>query len=203
MSTHTTLAAAVLLLTSSAGCGIGDPEDPLEPGEGGHEEHGADGGTGGTSGELVVEAGSTDTWVHWSLDDGDVLMVDDPSSSTDWDLRIRRTQLATNGGTSGSGQGGALALDASDWDAVTACPADGYTQDEMLPLPGPPGSGEFSGNPVLNDWYDYDPATHAVSTKGLVYCLRAADGETATKLSVMNYASGNMTLRWEVVPLGE
>ena len=38
-----------------------------------------------------------------------------------------------------------------------------YAADAMLPVPGPPGSGEYSGSPTLAAWYDYDATTHAVT----------------------------------------
>ena len=56
--------------------------------------------------------------------------------------------------------------------------------------------------PVLGAWFDYEPTTHAVSTKGHVYCMRSGMGLYA-KLTVVNYASGQLTIRWRYQPDGE
>jgi hypothetical protein len=109
--------------------------------------------------------------------------------------------LSTHGGTSGKGKAGAVATQTMAIDGAITCPTDGYVADSMLPTPGPPGSGEFSGNAVLNGWYDYDAATHAVTTKGLVYCIRTADNKYGA-IRIRNYAGGKMTLQWRYQPNG-
>ena len=191
---------AVLVL----GCGVEDSEEPLGSEAGGHAGHGEAGPHGGSvksSGETVVNAESSTDWTYWAFSAGSIVTVADPVTSTDWDLSFRRTQIATNSGTSGSSMAGAVNTDATAWDDVTECPADGYQADAMLPIPGPPGSGEYSGNPALAEWFDYDAATHAVSSKGFVYCLQTADGKYA-KLTILNYAGGQMTIRWAYQPDG-
>ena len=52
------------------------------------------------------------------------------------------------------------------WTPQCDCPT-GFVADEMLPIPGPPGS-ESSANPVLAEWFDYDMETH-VLTKSCVH----------------------------------
>jgi hypothetical protein len=192
-----------LLAVLALGCGVEDAEEPLGDGGGhtGHGDGGTDGGGTATSGETVVNAESSTDWVYWDFSAGSVVTIGAPATSTDWDLSLRRTQIGTNSGTSGSAMAGALNTNSTDWAGTTECPADGYQVDAMLPIPGPPGSGEYSGNPALADWFNYDPATHAVSSKGLVYCLRPADGKYA-KLTIVNYASGQMTIRWRYQPDG-
>ncbi|MBI4509478.1 MAG: HmuY family protein [Deltaproteobacteria bacterium] len=198
------LGAPILIAAAFLGCGIPEKEEPLNVGDGGghsdHQKGSIDAGVP-TSGETLVEATSTADWVYWDFSTGSVSTVTDPAASLDWDLGIRRTQLATNSGTSGKGSAGAVSTGSKDWASITQCPADGYQVDAMLPIPGPPGSGEYSGNPALSEWFNYDPATHAVSSQGLVYCLRTADGKHA-KLSIVNYASGQMTIRWRYQPDG-
>ena len=65
----------------------------------------------------------------------------------------------------------------------------------MLPIPGPPGSGEFSGNDVLGGWYDYDPKTHAISPKAAVFLVQGGDGNWA-KVQFAGYDDGEVTLQW-------
>ena len=132
---------------------------------------------------LTVDASDPEAWVEVDLDGGG------------WDLAFSRTRIRTNGGTSGTALGGArLAPEGAAYQATTAATTIGYVADAMIPIPGPPGSGEFSGNPVLNGWYDYDPSTHVVTSKQLVYLIRTATGDHA-KLQILDYASGVLTVR--------
>jgi hypothetical protein len=146
------------------------------------------------SGVLVVDATDTQAWVYVDVEGG-VVTVSDPTTSDDWDLAFSRTKIRTNSGTSGLALGGSrLAPDGATFEATSAASTIGYTRDAMLPIPGPPGSGEYSGNAVLNAWYDYNPSTHVVTSKRLVYLIRTATGDYA-KLQVTDYASGLLTLR--------
>lgn len=143
---------------------------------------------------LEVDASDHGTWIALDLSRGVEEDVEALASSTAWDLAIKRTQFMTNSGTSGPGTAGALAIDATDFDLVVEAPADGYAADAMLPVQGP-GGGEYSGNPVLADWFDYDMTTHTPSPKDRVFVVRTASGGFA-KLQVLAYASGKYTLRF-------
>lgn len=140
----------------------------------------------------TLEIDASAGWTYWSLSLGRVVTS---SLSTEWDLALSRTNLRTNSGTSGSGAGGAWASTETSLDAVTQAPTDGYQVDALVPLPGPPGSGEISANPVLAGWYNYDPATHAVSPKPTVFVVRTARGDYA-KLQIEAYSGGRYTLRY-------
>ena len=144
--------------------------------------------------ELVVDASVKEEWVYVDLQDKMVVEVSDPESSLSWDLAFSRTQLRTNGGSSGDGLGGALEAPGVTWEDLTASPTVGFVADESVSLPGPPGSGESSGNPVLGDWYNYDPSTHAVSPKDTLFLVRTADGKYA-KVQFLNYDDGVTTIR--------
>ena len=65
--------------------------------------------------ELVVDASVKEEWVYVDLQDKMVVEVSDPESSLSWDLAFSRTQLRTNGGSSGDGLGGALAAPGVAW----------------------------------------------------------------------------------------
>lgn len=186
--------AIVACVLPVVGCGLGYPEEPITDASNDELENSP------SVVEAVITADSTTEWVHWTFTEGKIIQIADAASSNDWDLAVRRTQLATNSGTSGAGSGGALDMEVSDWDAVGDCPAEGYVEDSMLPLPGPPGSGEFSGNPTLNDWFDYDPVSHAVSSKGQVYCVRLSGQAGSGKLQIVNYASGQLTVKSLFLP---
>ncbi|MBK6683324.1 MAG: hypothetical protein IPG45_02540 [Deltaproteobacteria bacterium] len=140
----------------------------------------------------TLEIDASAGWTYWSLSLGRVVTS---SLSTEWDLALSRTNLRTNSGTSGPGAGGAWVSTETSLDAVTQAPTDGYQVDALVPLPGPPGSGEISANPVLAGWYNYDPVTHAVSPKPTVFVVRTAQGDYA-KLQVEGYSGGRYTLRY-------
>lgn len=112
-----------------------------------------------------------------------------------WDLAVQRTMWRTNGGASGSGAGGAWLADAG-FEALHEVPeAASFTSDALAALPGPPGSGEAPQNQVLSSWFDYDPTTHAVTPKQVVFVVRLHDGSLA-KLQVLNYDAGLYQLRY-------
>jgi len=184
--------AAVVVVCALSGCGIEPQEHALE---GGDEHGGKDAATTASKGEAIVEAYDAKNPVSLRL--GGAPTAD----ALGWDLKIARTSISTNGGTSGTGKGAAVATTAASIDATILCPTDGWVADEMVPIAGPPGSGETSANKLLSEWFDYDPATHAVSSKGVVYCVRTADGKYGA-IRVGNYAGGKMTLEWRYQPNG-
>jgi hypothetical protein len=144
---------------------------------------------------IDVDASSSTTWVYLNLRTGSTADVTSPATDASWDLAIQRTQFQTNGGTSGAGLGGAGDPMAADLSAIVSSSMAQFSPDSMIPIPGPPGSGEFSGNPVLNDWYDYDMSTHVVTPKDKSFLVRTADGGD-TKLKIISYADGKYTLAW-------
>ena len=145
----------------------------------------------------AVDASASDAWVYLQLD-GTEVTVADPESSSDWDLAFQRTAIRTNSGPSGPGVGGAL-LSEQAWDALESTDSVGFARDELVPLPGPPGSGEAPGNPVLGSWYDYDGATHAVSARpDDTYVIRGAAGDYA-KLRILAWDDG--VYRLELAPV--
>ncbi|MEZ4267473.1 MAG: HmuY family protein [Myxococcota bacterium] len=143
---------------------------------------------------LHVDASDPERWVAVSLRDAAPVAVDDPASDHSWDLALRRTELRTNGGTSGPGAGGAFSAAAATFDDLGDTSALAFAADAMVPLPGPPGSGESSASPVLSAWYDYDPATHSVTPKPGIFFVRTADGGVAA-LSITDWADGHFTLQ--------
>jgi hypothetical protein len=80
------------------------------------------------------------------------------------------------------------------------CPAP-FTVDEMLPAPGPSGES-YSGSPILADWYNYDPNTHAVSPKDASYLVRTSDG-AFSKIKITEYEDGALTFQWSFAGPGQ
>ncbi|MGE0786248.1 MAG: HmuY family protein [Sandaracinaceae bacterium] len=137
---------------------------------------------------LSVDATSADDWVYVSLRDGAAVTVTDASTDGAWDLGISRTRLRTNGGTSGAGMGEAVETSAATIAALTTPPSTGWAADVMR-SEGAPGSPEYSGSDVLAGWYDYDPVTHTVSPRPVVFAIRTADGHLGA-LRIASYAGG-------------
>lgn len=138
---------------------------------------------------VTLTASRDDDWTRFSLVEGREV-----GESEAWDFALFGVRVQTNGGTSGDGQGGAFVIEAPVLDAVTSVDDGTVVADEMLPIPGPPGSGEYSGSPVFGDWYDYNPMSHQVSPKAdRVYGIRLADGGFA-RLRITDYADGRVTV---------
>jgi hypothetical protein len=145
---------------------------------------------------VVVDASSRDAWVYLTLE-GETVTLSDAASSTEWDLAFQRTGIRTNGGVSGPGFGGARETD-EPWDSITAASTVGFVEDALLPVAGPPGSGEAPGNAVLGAWFDYDGATHVVSPRDTVFLIRGASGDYA-KMRVLAWDSGVFRVELEPV----
>jgi hypothetical protein len=151
---------------------------------------------------LDVDASSTTAYTHLSLRAGRVVAVSDPQSDRRWDLAIQRTSFRTNGGTSGSGQGAAAdPMVATRAMIASASMATSWSVDGQIPVAGPPGSGTTSGNPVLADWYDYDPQTHVVTPKQRAVLVRTADGGYV-RLEITSYANGRYRLAYDYAGAG-
>lgn len=80
---------------------------------------------------------SDGTWTYYSLEQnrqvgastfGDSIADRQWAARTDWDIAVCGDLLRTNGGASGSGQGGVIVSD-GDYSAITSAPADGYAED--------------------------------------------------------------------------
>ena len=143
--------------------------------------------------QLVVDASADDAWVYINSFDRTVVDVEDPMNSDAWDLAIRRTQIQTNGGSSGTGHGGAKVAQEAQWDALLSTQTIGFSTDREME-PGRPNATSYSGHPELSEWYDYNPQTHAVTPKEAIYVLRTGEGDY-TKMQVLDYADGVWTLR--------
>ncbi len=112
-----------------------------------------------------------------------------------WDLAFSGVNMRTFSGTSGDGLGGAIAFPDAAVESIDTAPTDGWVVDTMMPIPGPPGSGETSGNAALAAWYDYNRTTHAVTPKPMAFAIRLRDGSFA-RMAVRGWASGTWTIAW-------
>ena len=142
--------------------------------------------------ERMISADDPEAWVHMSLRTGEVGTASS-SADLDWDIAFSRTRIKTNSGMSGEGAAGALELAESDIARVTEAPVEGYAVDTWISMTDPPGSAAFSGNPVLNSWFDYDDVSQTFVPRDVVYAVRTANGDYS-KLEILDFQDGVLTV---------
>jgi hypothetical protein len=150
----------------------------------------------------VIEVATTlQGYTHLDFEDG-VITVADPATSTDWDVAVSGPAWRTNGGLERAGVGGARIASSTDFDAITMAPTIGYRVDADIPYPGPPGSGNYVGNPVLVNWFVYNSTDHTVEPKDEVYLIRGGDG-TYGKLRILDYDEMTLTYHVKLEPVAK
>ncbi len=103
-----------------------------------------------------------------------------------WDLRFQRVHISTNGGANGSGGVEVAPITGSTFDAVTTAPATGYVSDAS--------ETDFAFEQG-DGWYAYDPATHVLTPRPIVWAVRT-NGGTTLKLEIVTYYDGAGTSGW-------
>jgi hypothetical protein len=133
---------------------------------------------GGGVTQLVVAATSKTSKVYVDLDQLREMKTDEAFSTNDWDLNLKRFEIAMNGGSSNpEGLVRAAVLVDQDFDALTQAPADGYLQD----------GAELVFNSVEGGWYYYDLGVHRLITRDdLMYVVQTSDG-AYKKLKMLEY----------------
>jgi hypothetical protein len=135
----------------------------------------------------LVDSTSETAWTLADFETGMELSETEP-----WDLRFQRFHISTNGGVSGTGGVEVAPLTGMSFDAVTSAPSTGYISDtddmngDMLPdYAFDQGDG----------WYDYDPTTHVLTPKPIVWIVKT-DGGSTLKLKIEKYYDGAGTSGW-------
>ena len=109
------------------------------------------------------------------------------SASTKWDLAFAGTKILINGGTSGTGLGGAF-IYTGLFDNVKTISNDSVFKIDNAPASFAVTYGSGKG------WYVYDQLTSLVTPlAGRVLVIRTASGKYA-KLEIINYYKGGVTL---------
>jgi HmuY protein len=143
-----------------------------------------DAAAGGTAGA------NTNPRLYLHLETATRVSVTDKTatSSTAWDLAIKRPILFANSGDGGPGQGGAL-LVAKDFDAVTSADAAGATfvpesffEDDCTPKTDQTGAVKTT----FDGWYDYNPATNGLSPHAGTWLVKGATGKLY-KVQILSY----------------
>lgn len=160
-STWTSPLACALVALACVACGD-DPKAPSDPEP--EERPPADG--------LAVEVSAARrTFVD--LDVPEVIEVDDPGASLEWDLAFQGFEISTNGGVSGPGAGSAFG------------PLPEYYfffPDEPIE---PPFLIEDKAGGAFLGWYVYDGSDHTIYTRYHVYGVRS--GERSFKVQILSY----------------
>lgn len=134
-----------------------------------------------------VHAADLGAYTYFSLREHSLRSTNVPEQDKSWDLAFSRTRIQTNGGTSGSGRGGAHPGQAGALAALTEAPASGYQVDTMLPDPESTGD-EYSGNPALAGWFEVTGTS--TTPRDHSFVIRAPDG-TYAKLRIASYGDGH------------
>lgn len=106
----------------------------------------------------------------------------DAQSSTDWDLAIKRTNVFTNGGVGGPGEGGAKEIKKSFEDVTAADATDiaseAFFNDDceliMKDIGGQPDPYTFES--TMSGWYDYDMQGHGVTPRDTTFIVKGGAG---------------------------
>jgi hypothetical protein len=109
------------------------------------------------------------------------------SASTKWDIAFMATRILTNGGTSGTGLGGAFVYTGL-FDALTTIPTDSVFKMDNAPTSYAITTGSGKG------WYTYDGLNNLITPlAGRVLVIKTASGKYA-KMEITCYYKGGVTL---------
>lgn len=128
---------------------------------------------------LTIDATDRENWAYIDLTKGETVDIADPASSMAWHLGFKRTKVIVNGGASGPGKTGALALKDTPFESVLEAPEGDYVLDTNQIETFARGDG----------WYTYTgPPNHWVLPNPKVYVLRIAADTKTEPVSPYNYA---------------
>ncbi|WP_353721847.1 HmuY family protein [Dyadobacter sp. 676] len=123
---------------------------------------------------------NTKSYIYFSLVAGKEVPASD-AKTKNWDIAFSKTTIATNSGTSGPGEGGAIVVE-KPFDQINEAPKDGYKADSDAGFAIPGGSG--------NSWYRYDMSVHAIlPIPRRTLLVKTADGQIA-KIEIISYYKG-------------
>ena len=128
----------------------------------------------------------TGKFTFYSLEKNTIIANSD-SATTKWDLAFNGTKILTNGGTSGSGLGGAF-IQIGLFEELKTISSDSVFKTDNGPSSYAVTFGSGRG------WYTYDPIKNLVTPlAGRVLVIRTASGKYA-KVEIIAYYKGGATL---------
>ena len=78
---------------------------------------------------LTVDATDRENWAYVNLTEGETVDIADAATSMAGNLGFKRTEVIANGGVSGPGKTGALALEDISFEDVLEAPEEEYVSD--------------------------------------------------------------------------
>ena len=116
-----------------------------------------------------------------------VIVPNTDSASTKWDIAFMATRIIINGGTSGTGQGGAFVYTGL-FDDLKTIPTDSVFKTDNAPTSYAITAGSGKG------WYTYDGLNNLITPlAGRVLVIRTASGKYV-KMEITSYYKGGATL---------
>ena len=102
---------------------------------------------------ITIDSSDYNEWVYFSLRDAEVVYIEDPYNSYDWDVAFQRKHIKTNSGLSGVGMGAASVDSTMTW------------IDEWNNINSNLFNHEWIEDSVLNDFYDLTTHTFGPGIK--------------------------------------
>ena len=140
-----------------------------------------------------IDSTSSTAWTPVDLETGE------EGLDAAWDVRFQRFHIATNGGVSGAAGVEVAPVPGAAFDDVTSAPTAGWLADA-------PDGDDANADPDYafeqgTGWYDYNPTTHVVTPKSLVWVVKTRSG-AAVKLELLAYYDDAGTAGWFTVHWG-
>ncbi|HWA14986.1 MAG TPA: HmuY family protein, partial [Gemmatimonadales bacterium] len=137
-------------------------------------------------GVVELDASSNTAFTFFRLSDGAVVAVTDPTSSTEWDLAVRRFAVKLNGGV--AGPKGVVAFnmrnnqDATDQQVLGFTPENQLAAFEAVSPADIPDDADFEEEglgPDVSTWFRFDPVSGGlVANPAAAWKLRRSGGST-------------------------
>lgn len=136
-----------------------------------------------TVSELNCDTTGGKVWTFYSLRENKEIDRAD-SATNKWDIAFDKTNIISNSGVRGPGNGAIQLLKGVNFADLSEAPESGYfAEDELTPL------AIEKSNP--EKWYNYSgPPNHTITPKpGFVIVMKTADGKYA-KVRIISYYKG-------------
>ena len=156
---------------------------------------------------VTIPATSYTDWVYYSFDNHDIVEIDNPETSLNWDIGFQRKHIRSNSGLAGIGQGGGY-VDSTmtwieNWSTINELPENMYwhTDEVFYDFYDINTHTYVEGieNPALRSWGWFNNYFQLVPTDYVMF-VRCANGEDIVKLWIYDYydgGSGNLAIRYQ------
>jgi hypothetical protein len=146
-----------------------------------------------------INSSSSTAWKYFSFEKNDTITVNDPATSTEWDLAFQRYRIKTNGGQSGSAMGSAAnsyRKGQDGFDALTSVPdTSSFTDDATIQIAVQQGYANYVLNPELYTWFAIELAAQGtqIVPSDYIYIVKTASGKYAKVWFKSYYSTSNVS----------